>query len=133
MMGLKRLWKRDGVRYFLFSFVLALIFLALKRPSGFFTALSDLFFFMGAVHIVTACVRYISNVGLFKTFSYMAYKMRWKRTGRQHGEAHPMSLAEYTVNVIYDEDRQRPVGQPLLVGLACWAASVLLVFVGIWI
>ena len=35
MMGLKRLWRRDGVRYFLFSFVLALIFLALKRPSGF--------------------------------------------------------------------------------------------------
>ena len=131
MKALKRLLKKEEVRLILISFVLSLVpVLLLQRPGGVLFLLSDILFTMGVVHVITACIRYISNVGLFKTFSYMAYKVRWKRAGRQHGEARPMSLAEYTVNVIYDEERQRPVGWPLAFGLGCWAVSFLLVFAG---
>ena len=83
MKALKRLLKKEEVRLILISFVLSLVpILLLERPGGVLFLLSDILFTMGVVHVITACIRYISNVGLFKTFSYMAYKMRWRRTAR---------------------------------------------------
>ena len=129
MFWFKKLWKDERLRYIVISLVPALLVLALRRPEGFFTIISDLFFSMGAVHIIIGCSHYISNVGLYKTFSYMGYKWRWKRHGLRHGEARPMTLAEYTMNVINDENRMRPVAWPVLFGIGCWVVSVLLSFI----
>lgn len=108
------------------SVLLALALMILRRMAGVPMHPSDLFFTMGVVHLVVGMTRYIRNVGLFKTFSYMAYKRRWRRSAGRNAELHPMTLAEYTQKVIYDEMRQRPVLWPLGFGCGCLAVSALL-------
>ena len=125
--------KNEHVRVLVISAVLAVLLILLRGTSGILQNISDLLFIMGAVHIVAGGARYIRNVGLFKTFSYMAYKKRWKQHGRADGELQPMSLAEYTVNVIMDEKRQRPVLFPLCTGTALCVLSFLLALRGPWI
>ena len=125
MFLLKRLLKKDMVRIFLLSAVLAAAGLAVRHMPGALRNLSDWCFMVGQVHFFVGATRYIRNVGLFKTFSYMAYKRRWKKHGRASGEVRPMSLAEYTVNVVLDEQRQKPVGWCLLAGLLWTAGSLL--------
>ncbi len=118
--------KKEALRLLLVVLALSVFSLALRRPNSALVIVSDVFFAAGVVYLVVGMTRYIRNVGLFKTFSYMAYKRRWKRANGRNGEFHPMSLAEYTQNVIYDEMRQRPAGWPLALGCGCWVVSLLL-------
>ena len=127
--NLKRLMKKESVRVFLVSCLIALVLLIIRRNAGFFRNVSDFLCMVGLMHIVVGASRYIRNVGLFKTFSYMGYRRRWKKTGALDGEAHPMSLADYTQNVIMDETRQKPVKLPMFLGLASCLLSYAVVFV----
>ncbi len=124
----KRVWKKQKDKWALLavSALLALGLMLLRLLAGLSMHLSDLFFTMGVVHLVVGMTRYIRNVGLFKTFSYMAYKRRWRRSAGRNAELHPMTLAEYTQKVIYDEMRQRPVLWPLGFGCGCLVVSALL-------
>jgi len=125
MFRIKRILKDDRVRVLLVSVLLSAVCLAVRRVPGGMRNLSDFCFVVGIVHIFVGAVRYVHNVGLFKTFSYSAYKRRWKKHGHPTSETRPMSLAEYTQNVIMDETRQRPVGWSLIAGLLWCAASLL--------
>lgn len=122
--------KNDHVRVLMVSAVFAAVVVLLRGTPGFLRNLSDLLFAMGAIHIVVGGARYIRNVGLFKTFSYLAYKRRWRQNGQAEGSLQPMSLAEYTVNVIMDETRQRPVIFSLCIGMALCMVSFLLILTG---
>jgi len=125
MFRIKRILKDDRARVLLISVLLSAACLAVRRVPGWMRNLSDFCFVVGIVHIFVGSTRYIHNVGLFKTFSYSAYKRRWKKSGHPSGETRPMSLAEYTQNVIMDETRQRPAGWPLIAGVLWCAASLL--------
>ena len=126
-MRLKLLWKKDEVRLMALSLLLAAVLLALRRQPGIAANSSDLFFTVGTVHILAGAVHYIRNVGLFKTFSYMAYKRRFRRGAGRDGESHPMSLADFNETVIMDETRHKAVARPLLTGIICWGVSLLFV------
>lgn len=108
-LSIKRLWKMDEVRVTTIAIVFAIVLLGLRHRSGVLNNFSDFFFSLGTVLIVVGGTRYIRNVGLFKTFSYMAYKKRWRHGKCGDGEMRPMSMAEYTQNVVMDEMRQKPV------------------------
>lgn len=127
MLRAKLFWKKhkEELRILIAALILAAILLAVRRSDGLFTNLSDFFFLVGTVHLVAGGARYIRNVGLFKTFSYTAYRRRWKHSGQKSGELHPMTLAEFTERVIYDEMRQKEVKWPLLSGCICWVISFL--------
>lgn len=125
MFRIKQLLKNEKVRVLLASVLLSAACLAVRRVPGALRNLSDFCFVIGMVHIFVGATRYVHNVGLFKTFSYSAYKRRWRKTGHPSGETRPMSLAEYTQNVILDDGRQRPVGWFLLSGVL-WCAIALL-------
>lgn len=127
MLRLKLLWKKDWFRLLVIALVFAIVMLAVRRQPGIWTNLSDFFFSMGTMFFLAGGTRYIRNVGLFKTFSYMAYKRRFRRSAGRSAEVHPMSLAEYTQTYIYDETRQKPAAWPLSAGAVCWLASFLLV------
>ena len=126
MFFIKQMLKRDRIRIFLIAALLAFAGLAVRRAPGAVRNVSDWFCMVGLVHILVGCARYIRNVGLFKTFSYAAYKRQWKRNGHPTGETRPMSLAEYTQNVIMDEPRRRPSGWFLASGVFWCAVSLLL-------
>lgn len=130
MLHLRQALKKDKVRIFLISAVIAGTGLAVRHVPGGLRNLSDWCFMVGQVHVFVGATRYIRNVGLFKTFSYRAYRRRWKRHGKAAGEAHPMSLAEYTVNVVLDEKRRRPVGWCLLAGLLWTVCSLMAAMLG---
>lgn len=95
----------DEVRVTTIAIVFAIALLGLRHRSGVLNNFSDFFFSLGTVLIVVGGTRYIRNVGLFKTFSYMAYKKRWRHGKCGDGEMRPMSMAEYTQNVVMDEMR----------------------------
>ena len=116
----------QGLNRFKFTGMIYLHKLAVRRAPGAVRNVSDWFCMVGLVHILVGCARYIRNVGLFKTFSYAAYKRQWKRNGHPTGETRPMSLAEYTQNVIMDESRRRPSGWFLASGVFWCAVSLLL-------
>ena len=126
MFRIKRALKNDRIRLLLAAVLLSAVCLAVRRVPGAVRNLSDFCFVAGIVHIFVGATRYVHNVGLFKTFSYSAYKRRWKKHGHPAGKTRPMSLAEYTQNVILDDARQRPVGWPLVAGLIWCAGSLLL-------
>lgn len=109
MVYLKSWLKKEKVKMLVAAAAIAIVFLALRHNTGIFRNLSDFFCIIGLVYIVVGSSRYIRNVGLFKTFSYLGYRRRWKSSGALNGEAHPMSLGEYTQNIIMDEARQKPV------------------------
>lgn len=126
MFQLKRALKNDRVRILLAAVLLSAACLAVRRVPGAVRNLSDFCFVAGIVHIFVGATRYVHNVGLFKTFSYSAYKRRWRKHGHPTSETRPMSLAEYTQNVIQDDARQRPVGWALAAGLVWCGVSLLL-------
>ena len=125
MFRIKRIMRNDKARILLIAVLLSAVCLAVRRVPGWWQNLSDFCFVIGMVHIFVGSTRYIHNVGLFKTFSYTAYKRRWRKHGHPTNEMRPMSLAEYTQNVILDESRQRPVGWCLIAGVL-WCAAALL-------
>ena len=126
MIYLKRWWKKEKFRMIVVATAIAIVFLVLRQNTGFLRNLSDFFCIIGLVYIVVGASRYIRNVGLFKTFSYMGYRRRWKNSGALNGEAHPMSLGEYTQNIIMDEARQKAVGWVLCYGILWCAVSFFL-------
>nr|WP_294469048.1 DUF3899 domain-containing protein [uncultured Sellimonas sp.] len=126
--GVKNYLKKETFRTFSIAFLFALIYLITHFNESFLLNISNALFVIAAVYIVVGGTRYIRNVGLFKTFSYFAYKRRWKHGIGTDGELHPMSLADYTVNIIMDEKRQKPVMFPLCIGGGCTALSALLSF-----
>lgn len=125
MFRIKQILKNDRARILLIAVLLSLLCLAIRRVPGAARNLSDFCFVVGIVHIFVGATRYIHNVGLFKTFSYTAYKRRWRKHGHPTGETRPMSLAEYTQNVVMDESRQRPVAWSLITGVLWCAVSLL--------
>ena len=124
MVQLKRLLNNEKIKILLVSGIIAAVVQAVQMTPGVLRNFSDWLFLVGLLHILVGAVRYIRNVGLFKTFSYMAYKRRWKKTARS-GEARPMSLTEYTVNVILNDANQRPVAWFLVAGVLLCGASFL--------
>ena len=104
-LSIKRLWKMDEVRVTTIAIVFAIVLLGLRHRSGVLNNFSDFFFSLGTVLIVVGGTRYIRNVGLFKTFSYMA---------------------DNTQNVVMDEMRQKPVIYSLAVGAVGYILAFLL-------
>ena len=126
---LKTCLKNEKVRTFSIALLLAIIFLVTHFKESTLLNISNTLFVVAAVYIVVGGTRYLRNVGLFKTFSYIAYKRRWKQGNKLDGELHPMSLADYTINVVMDETRQKPVAFSLCIGCACTAISAFLSFI----
>ena len=128
LLRIKKIWKNEYFRLFLISLGIAIVYELFFHANGALRILSDSFFLMGIVHLVVACIRYIRNVGLFKTFSYSSYKRHWKKDHKNDPETRPMSLAEYTEKVIYDDMRQKPVLRLFITSFAFWAVSVVFMF-----
>lgn len=125
MFQIKRFLRNDRARVLLTAVLLSAACLAVRRVPGVMRNLSDFCFVAGIVHIFVGATRYVHNVGLFKTFAYSAYKRHWKKHGHPSNETRPMSLAEYTQNVVLNDANQKPVGWFLLAGLVWCAVSLL--------
>ena len=126
----KQYWKKEKFRVWFVTTVVALALMLLNWEPGFFRNISDYFFNIGILYVLVGATRYIRNVGLFKTFSYMAYKRRTRKTQGYDGTViRPMSLAEYTEKYIYADVYQRDVGWPLIYGIAFLAVSLLIAFI----
>ena len=72
--GVKNYLKKETFRTFSIAFLFALIYLITHFNESFLLNISNALFVIAAVYIVVGGTRYIRNVGLFKTFSYFAYK-----------------------------------------------------------
>lgn len=125
----KRYWKKEKFRVWFVATVIALALLLLNWEPGIIRNISDYFFNVGLLYILVGATRYIRNVGLFKTFSYMAYKRRTRKTQGYDGTViRPMSLAEYTEKYIYADIYQKDVSWPLLYGVIFLIISMLIAF-----
>ena len=123
-------WKKEKFRVWFICSCIALALVILNWEPGIIRNISDYFFNTGILLIVVGGSRYIRNVGLFKTFSWMAYKRRTRKTQGADGTViRPMSLAEYTEKYIYADVYQRDVGWPLIYGIAFLAVSLLIAFI----
>ncbi|MBE6888113.1 MAG: DUF3899 domain-containing protein [Ruminococcaceae bacterium] len=126
----KQYWKKEKFRVWFVATVIALALLLLNWEPGVIRNISDYFFNVGLLYILVGATRYIRNVGLFKTFSYMAYKRRTRKTQGYDGTViRPMSLAEYTEKYIYADIYQKDVSWPLLYGVIFLIISMLIAFV----
>ena len=126
----KKYWKKEKFRVWFVTAVIALALVVLNWEPGIIRNISDFFFNIGLLHILVGATRNIRNVGLFKTFSYMAYKRRTRKTQGYDGTViRPMSLAEYTEKYIYADVYQKDVTWPLLHGIAFLVISLLIAFV----
>jgi len=126
----KQYWKKEIFRVWFVATVIALALLLLNWEPGVIRNISDYFFNVGLLYILVGATRYIRNVGLFKTFSYMAYKRRTRKTQGYDGTViRPMSLAEYTEKYIYADIYQKDVSWPLLYGVIFLIISMLIAFV----
>ena len=95
-MVLKHYIKKEKVRVFVTALCLGVIYLATHLCASILLNITNILFVMSAVYIVVGGTRYIRNVGLFKTFSYLAYKRRRHKL-KGNEELRPMSLADYTM------------------------------------
>ena len=122
---IKHYWKKEQFKALVITSVLAVIYLIIRWQPGVVRNISDFFCSIGLLHFVVGLSRYIHNVGLFKTFSYMAYKRRTRKTQGYDGTViRPMSLAEYTEKYIYADIYQKDIQWPLLRGAAFIAVSL---------
>lgn len=126
----KKYWKKEQFKTLIVTSVMALVLMLFRQQQGVVRNLSDFFCIIGLLHIIVGSTRYIRNVGLFKTFSYMAYKRRTRKAQGVDGTViRPLDLAEYTQKYIYADINQKDVKWPLLRGLAFLAVSFALAFV----
>lgn len=110
-------WKKEKFRVWFVTSCIAIVLMLFNWAPGVVRNISDYFFNIGLLHILVGAARYIKNVGLFKTFSYMAYKRRTRKTQGVDGAViRPMSLAEYTEKYIYADIYQKDVKWPMLHG-----------------
>ena len=94
-MVLKHYIKKEKVRVFVTALCLGVIYLATHLCASILLNISNILFVMSAVYIVVGGTRYIRNVGLFKTFSYLAYK---RRLGRW--EVSPLRIWQFLLSRI---------------------------------
>ena len=121
----KYYWRKEQFKALVITSVIAVIYLIIRWQPGVIRNISDFFCSIGLLHFVVGLSRYIHNVGLFKTFSYMAYKRRTRKTQGYDGTViRPMSLAEYTEKYIYADVYQKDIQWPLLRGAAFIAVSL---------
>lgn len=126
----KQYWKKEQFKTLVVTSVIALVLMLLRWQPGFIRNISDFFCIIGLLHILVGSTRYIRNVGLFKTFSYMAYKRRTRKAQGVDGTViRPLDLAEYTQKYIYADTYQKDVKWPLLRGIAFLAVSIALAFI----
>lgn len=126
----KQYWKKEQFKTLVVTSVIALVLMLLRWQPGFIRNISDFFCIIGLLHILVGSTRYIRNVGLFKTFSYMAYKRRTRKAQGVDGTViRPLDLAEYTQKYIYADIYQKDVKWPLLRGIAFLAVSIALAFI----
>lgn len=124
-----KMWlKKEKVKTMLLAGIFALILTFINLTPNIYRTLSDFFCMLGLMLILIGSTRYIRNVGLFKTFPYLAYKLRWKSNSRYSGELRVMSLAEYTQTVVMDETRHLPVAWVMCAGLLCGTMALILAF-----
>lgn len=126
----KLLCKTEKSKALVITSVIAVIWLLWMWSPGLVRNISDYFFLIGILHLLTGCTRYIHNVGLFKTFKWMAYKRRTRKTKALDGtELRPMSLADYTATYIYADQYQKALDWPFIRGIIFIAVSLALSFV----
>ena len=75
-------------------------------------------FFLGLIYISVGFSVYVKNAGLFKTFSYMRYKSRFRGVGEPDPRNRPLSMAGYALEQARKKSSLAEyfiVGVPLLV------------------
>lgn len=126
---LKLLCKTEKSKALLITSIIAVLYLIWLHSPGFVRNISDFCFMVGILHVVVGATRYIHNVGLFKTFKWMAYRRRTRKTKALDGtELRPMSLADYTHTYIYADQYQKAVDWPLIRGVLFLAVSFAISF-----
>lgn len=126
----KQYWKKEQFKAFVITSAGAFVLMLLRWQPGIVRNISDFFCIIGLLHVLLGCARYIHNVGLFKTFSWMAYKRRTRKTQGYDGTViRPMSLAEYTEKYIYADIYQKDVRWPWFRGFIFLTVSVAVIFI----
>ena len=126
----KKHWKKEQFKTLVVTSIMALVLMILRHQQGLIRNISDFFCIIGLLHLIVGSTRYIRNVGLFKTFSYMAYKRRTRKAQGVDGTViRPMDMAEYTQKYIYADVHQKDIKWPLLRAIAFLAISFALAFV----
>jgi len=117
--------KKDAV-IFIISIILAVIYTTNSyRPDILFN-ISNATFIIGIFHAAIGGCIYINNVGLFKTFTYRAYKRKFKQTGSADPTSRPLSFADYAVLL---STNKSSIKEYLVIGLPFLAISYVLAFI----
>ncbi|MCL2376871.1 MAG: DUF3899 domain-containing protein [Defluviitaleaceae bacterium] len=113
----------------LIVFAISLVFAAFYtwvgwQPHFFFNA-ANFTFCIGMFHIIVGLWVWIKNIGVFRLFTYMAYKISFRRHGHADHSAKPLSFAEYAMEVA---KRRSTIKEYFIIGLPFVAISYLFVF-----
>ncbi len=103
----------------------AIVILFAIQSSGLNRIISDFLCTLGLLYIVIGSARYIKNVGLFKTFAYHSYKRKWKKSNDLTNDLRPMTLAEYTQDIVMNDVNHSPVAPVLLLGIILCVISTI--------
>ena len=103
---------------FIIGFVFAALITWVGWHSGFLFNASNFTFALGAFHVVIGLCACIRNIGVFRLYSYTAYKRAFRRHGNADPSAKPMSFAEYATEFSKNKASVKEyfvVGLPLVI------------------
>lgn len=110
------------------TIIFILVYILLNKGNKLIDNLINGVFLIGLIYILTGMAIYVRNVGLFKTFRYLAYKVKvGAYNSDKSGQIKTMSLAEFN-DEIMSEKNQRPYKVYFWFGLPLLLISYLLVF-----
>lgn len=87
---------KDGI-VFILSLAFAAAFTVMAYRPGFAFNAANFTFCVGMFYIIIGMSVIVYNFGAFKAFGYMAYKRRFRQSGKADHSAPPLSLAEYAM------------------------------------
>lgn len=112
-----------------FGLISVPVYVYITYPAvGLLYAIDNGLFLLGLLYLMLGLGTYIRNVGLFKAFRYVAYKVRAGAYGAKKGQVYTMNLAEYTMEIT--SEKNRVSGKPYyMYAFPLLAVSALMAFV----
>ena len=124
-MFLGKIFGKKDLAIFVLGAVFAFAYMFANLGAGFLFNMINLFFVIGIFYVSIGCCVYIRNVGLFKSFAYMAYKRKYRRYGNPDPTARPLSMAEYAMEL---SKKRGSFREYFIVGLPFLTASFAMAF-----
>lgn len=106
METIKRYLSKQWCRLLIGANLFIIVYLILNIGGDLITGLINALFIIGIFYVLIGLKNYIYNIGLFKSFRYLAYKIKIGAYGRTKREVHSLDFGEFTTVITSDANQK---------------------------